>query len=150
MNYGRESLRVAVIDNDSGFIKVLTNRMDSAGWQHRVLASAVPPQELIAMKVNAVVVDLGVMGDDGWAYLERITGLMPDLGVLVCASGATVSQRVRGLRIGADDWISKPCHPEEVIARIESVARRRRRLKTTNESGPVVVGEIEVLSLIHI
>ncbi|MGK2933454.1 MAG: response regulator transcription factor [Solirubrobacterales bacterium] len=144
MNYGRESLRVAVIDNDSGFIKVLTNRMDSAGWQHRVLASAVPPQELIAMKVNAVVVDLGVMGDDGWAYLERITGLMPDLGVLVCASGATVSQRVRGLRIGADDWISKPCHPEEVIARIESVARRRRRLKTTSETGPVVIGEIEV------
>lgn len=144
MNYGRESLRVAVIDNDSGFIKVLTNRMDSAGWQHRVLASAVPPQELIAMKVNAVVVDLGVMGDDGWAYLERITGLLPDLGVLVCASGATVSQRVRGLRIGADDWISKPCHPEEVIARIESVARRRRRLKTSNEAGPVVVGEIEV------
>ena len=144
MNYGRESLRVAVIDNDSSFIKVLTNRMDSAGWQHRVLASAVPPQELIAMKVNAVVVDLGVMGDDGWAYLERITGLLPDLGVLVCANGATVSQRVRGLRIGADDWISKPCHPEEVIARIESVARRRRRLKTSSEAGPVVVGEIEV------
>lgn len=144
MNYGRESLRVAVIDNDSGFIKVLTNRMDSAGWQHRVLASAVPPQELIAMKVNAVVVDLGVMGDDGWAYLERITGLMPDLGVLVCASGATVSQRVRGLRIGADDWINKPCHPEEVIARIESVARRRRRQQGSNEAGPVVVGEIEV------
>jgi len=144
MSQARESLRVAVIDNDSGFIRVLTNRMDSAGWQHRVLASAVPPQELVAMKVNAVVVDLGVMGDEGWTYLERITGLLPDLGVLVCASGATVSQRVRGLRIGADDWINKPCHPEEVIARIEAVARRRRRLKTSNDSGPLMVGEIEI------
>lgn len=144
MSQERSSLRVAVIDNDSGFIRVLTNRMDSAGWQHRVLASAVPPQELIAMKVNAVVVDLGVMGDGGWTYLERITGLMPDLGVIVCASGATVSQRVRGLRIGADDWINKPCHPEEVIARIESVARRRRRLKPTQDVGPLVVGEIEI------
>lgn len=145
MSNGRPPLRVAVIDNDSGFIKVLTNRMESAGWQHRVLASAVPPQELIAMKLNAVVVDLGVMGgDEGWAYLERITGLLPDLGVLVCASGATVSQRVRGLRVGADDWISKPCHPEEVIARIEAVARRRRRLQSSIESGPMVIGEIEV------
>ncbi|MBK8293222.1 MAG: response regulator transcription factor [Solirubrobacterales bacterium] len=145
MSNGRPPLRVAVIDNDSGFIKVLANRMDSAGWQHRVLASAVPPQELIAMKLNAVVVDLGVMGgDEGWAYLERITGLLPDLGVLVCASGATVSQRVRGLRVGADDWISKPCHPEEVIARIEAVARRRRRLQPSTESGPLVIGEIEV------
>jgi len=145
MSNGRPPLRVAVIDNDSGFIKVLTNRMESAGWQHRVLASAVPPQELIAMKLNAVVVDLGVMGgDEGWAYLERITGLLPDLGVLVCASGATVSQRVRGLRVGADDWISKPCHPEEVIARIEAVARRRRRLQSSIESVPMVIGEIEV------
>jgi DNA-binding response OmpR family regulator len=51
---------------------------------------------------------------------------------------------VRGLRIGADDWINKPCHPEEVIARIESVARRRRRLKPNAESGPLVIGEIEI------
>ncbi len=146
MSQARESLRVAVIDNESGFIKVLTNRMDSAGWRHRVMASAVPPEELVAMKVNAVVVDLGVMGDEGWTYLERITGLLPDLGVLVCASGATVSQRVRGLRIGADDWINKPCHPEEVLARIESVARRRRRLRSSADSGPVIVGEIEIRS----
>jgi len=108
------------------------------------MASAVPPQELIAMKVNAVVLDLDVMGDEGWGYLERITGLMPDLGVIVCTTGATVSQRVRGLRIGADDWVTKPCHPEEVIARIEAVARRRRRLQPNVESGPIVIGEIEV------
>jgi len=141
---GRPSLRVAIIDNDSGFLRVLGNRMDSAGWQYRVLASSVPPQELIAMKVNAVLLDPGVIGEEGWSYLERICGLMPDLGVIVCAAGATVSQRVRGLRIGADDWITKPCHPEEVIARIEAVARRRRRHVGNRDSGPLVVGEIEI------
>jgi DNA-binding response OmpR family regulator len=139
-------LRVAVIDNDSGFIRVLTNRMDAAGWQHRVLASAVPPQELVAMKVNAVLVDITVMAEEGWAYLERICGLLPDLGVIVCTSGGTVAQRVRGLRVGADDWINKPCHPEEVVARIEAVARRRRRARSSSEQGPLVVGEIEIRS----
>jgi DNA-binding response OmpR family regulator len=138
------ALRVAVIDNDSGFIRVLTNRMDAAGWQHRVLASAVPPQELVAMKVNAVLVDITVMAEEGWAYLERICGLLPDLGVIVCTNGGTVAQRVRGLRVGADDWINKPCHPEEVVARIEAVARRRRRARSSAEQGPLVVGEIEI------
>jgi DNA-binding response OmpR family regulator len=138
------ALRVAVIDNDSGFIRVLTNRMDAAGWQHRVLASAVPPQELVAMKVNAVLVDITVMAEEGWAYLERICGLLPDLGVIVCTNGGTVSQRVRGLRVGADDWINKPCHPEEVVARIEAVARRRRRARSSAEQGPIVIGEIEI------
>jgi len=146
MNQERAALRVAVIDNDSGFVQVLVNRMDSAGWKHRVLASAVPPEELVAMKVNAVLVDLKVMAGEGWAYLERICGFLPDLGVIVCTEGATVSQRVRGLRIGADDWITKPCHPEEAIARIEAVARRRRRHSGVQEVGPLMIGEIEIRS----
>ncbi|HMX71139.1 MAG TPA: response regulator transcription factor [Solirubrobacterales bacterium] len=144
MNAGRAPMRVAVIDTDSGFIRVLSNRMDAAGWQYRVLASGVPPEELVAMKINAVVFDPDVIGEGGWEYLERICGMLPDLGVIVCANGGTVSQRVRGLRIGADDWVNKPCHPEEVIARIEAVVRRRRRHSNEQDAGPLVVGEIEI------
>ncbi len=144
MNAGRAPMRVAVIDTDSGFIRVLSNRMDAAGWQYRVLASGVPPEELVAMKINAVLLDPDVIGEGGWEYLERICGMLPDLGVIVCANGGTVSQRVRGLRIGADDWVNKPCHPEEVIARIEAVVRRRRRHSNEQDAGPLVVGEIEI------
>ena len=46
--------------------------------------------------------------------------------MIVCTGQSTVAQRVRGLRLGADDWVTKPCHPEELIARVEAVARRRR------------------------
>lgn len=144
MNDSKQAMRVAIIDNDSGFIRVLTNRMDSAGWQQRVMASAAPPEELVAMKVNAVLIDITVMGNEGWSYLEKICGLLPDLGVIVTMNGGTVSQRVRGLRLGADDWVNKPCHPEEVIARIEAVVRRRRRSRGDSSSGPVVIGEVEV------
>lgn len=144
MNEAREVLRVAVIDNDSGFIRVLTNRFESAGWQYRVMSTAVPPQELISMKLSAVVVDPRVLGEESWGYLERICGMLPDLGVIVCTNGSSVAQRVRGLRLGADDWISKPCHPEEVVARIEAVARRRRRFRIATDVGPLVAGEIEI------
>jgi DNA-binding response OmpR family regulator len=51
---------------------------------------------------------------------------------------------VRGLRLGVDDWIGKPCHPEEVMARIEAVSRRRRRSRTGVEAGPLVAGELEI------
>ena len=88
MNAGRAPMRVAVIDTDSGFIRVLSNRMDAAGWRYRVLASGVPPEELVAMKINAVVFDPDVIGEGGWEYLERICGMLPDLGVIVCANGA--------------------------------------------------------------
>ena len=137
-------MRVAVIDTDSGFVRVLSNRMDSADWQYRVMASAVPVDELVSMKVNAVLLDISVIGKEGWAYLEKLCSSLPELGVIVSMNGATVSQRVRGLRIGADDWVPKPCHPEEVMARIEAVVRRRRIGSGSTVEGPVLAGELEI------
>lgn len=139
------TLRVAVIDRDTSFLRVLGNRLDAAGWQHRVLGGAVPVDELVSMKVNALLVDLTTLGgEDAWSFLERVCGVLPGLGVIVCTNDSTVAQRVRGLRLGADDWIAKPCHPEEVMARIEAVVRRRRRSSGDSERGPLVIGELEV------
>src|ERR687896_1848449 len=103
-----ETIRLAVIDNDSGFLTVLGKRTEAAGWQQRQVASAIPPEELVAMKLNALLLDPAVLGTDGWAYLERICGMLPDLAVIVCTGQSTVAQRVRGLRLGADDWGTKP------------------------------------------
>ena len=137
-------VRLAVIDSDSGFVRVLEKRMHSMGWQFRTLGSPVPPEELIAMRINCLVVDLTLLGTQAWEFLERVSGQIPTLGIVVCTQGSTVAQRVRGLRLGADDWVAKPCHPEEVIARVESVVRRRRRASTPQDTGPVVAGELEI------
>jgi DNA-binding response OmpR family regulator len=137
------SLRVAISDGDTGFVQVLTKRLDRLGWEHRVLSGAVPPERLVAMRLGALVLDLALLGPHAWEYLERVTRELPALPVIVCTGQSTVSQRVRGLRLGADDWITKPCHPEELIARVEAVTRRRRQA-----DGPaadvVLAGEIEV------
>src|SRR3954452_20954462 len=137
-------MHLAVIDSDSGFVQVLTKRMSGMGWQYRTLASPVAPSELVAMRINCLVVDLALLGPQAWDYLERVSEEIPGLGVIVCTQNSTVAQRVRGLRIGADDWIGKPCHPEEVIARAEAVVRRRRRASARVEAGPVVAGELEI------
>ena len=137
-------LRVAVIDTDSGFLQVLTKRLERLSWEHRVLSTPVPVETIVAMRVGAVVVDLASLGPHGWDYLEKLCEALPGLGVVVCTGQSTVAQRVRGLRLGADDWLTKPCHPEELIARIEAVVRRRRRAESRGQSGPVVAGEIEI------
>jgi DNA-binding response OmpR family regulator len=137
-------MRVAIIDDDSGFVRVLVRRLEGAGCEYRVLPGPVPADELAAMKLNALVVDPRLLGSLAWEFLERICGMLPGLGVIVCTQGATVAQRVRGLRLGADDWIAKPCHPEEVMARIEAVVRRHRRSQVGEHAGPVVAGEIEI------
>src|ERR671923_985659 len=138
------ALRLAVIDTDSGFLQVLTKRLERLSWEHRVLASAVPVETVVAMRLNAIVVDLAVLGPQAWDYLEKLCDALPGLGVVVCTGQSTVAQRVRGLRMGADDWLTKPCHPEELLARIEAVVRRRRRAEAREERAPVRAGEVEI------
>jgi DNA-binding response OmpR family regulator len=138
------AIRLAILDSDSGFLQVLTKRLGAAGWQHRVLASPVPLDTLVAMRLNAVVIDLAVLGPQAWNYLEKLCTRLPQLGVVVCTGQSSVAQRVRGLRMGADDWVTKPCHPEELIARVEAVVRRRKRTEARTAAEPVAVGEIEI------
>jgi DNA-binding response OmpR family regulator len=141
---GGTSLRIAVLDRDSGFIQVLSKRLDRLGWEHRVLAGPVPTDAIASMRLSALIVDLAVLGPQAWEWLERLCGALPELGVVICTGPSTVAQRVRGLRLGADDWITKPCHPEEVIARVQGVARRRRRTGGRAEVKPLMAGEVEI------
>jgi DNA-binding response OmpR family regulator len=138
------AIRLAVIDTDSGFVTVLAKRTEAAGWELRTSTGAVPPRDLVAMKLNALLLDPAVLGDQGWDYLERVASMLPDLGLVVCTARSTVAQRVRGLRLGVDDWIAKPAHPEEAIARIEAVTRRRRRGRHEFEAPPLAAGDLEI------
>jgi DNA-binding response OmpR family regulator len=137
-------IRLAVIDTDSGFVQVLGKRLERAGWQYRTLTAPPPAEELVAMRLGAIVIDLALLGPQAWDFLETTAQSLPALGIVVVTERSTVAQRVRGLRLGADDWIAKPCHPEEVIARVEAVVRRRKRASAPVEQGPVVAGELEI------
>src|SRR5215212_12011838 len=138
------STRLAVIDVDSGFVRVLTKRLEGHGWRYRVLGSVPRAEDLVSMRLNALVVDLGMIGPEGWDFLDRVCTALPGMGVIVCTGRTSVAQRVRGLRLGADDWLTKPCHPEELIARVEAVVRRRRRAEARSAGGPITAGELEV------
>ena len=137
-------LRIAVVDRDTGFAQVLAKRLERLGWEHRVLSAPPPVDRLVSMRLEALVVDAGLLGAHAWEYLERVATTLPALPLVVCTGPSTVQQRVRGLRSGADDWLTKPCHPEELIARVEAVARRRRQGAVAEAGEIVAAGEIVV------
>jgi DNA-binding response OmpR family regulator len=137
-------VRLAVLDGDTGFLQVLSNRLSSAGWQHRVLVAPAQMDAIVAMRLNAVVLDPALLGPQGWSYLEKLCTRVPGLGVIVCTAPCSMTQRVRGLRMGADDWITKPCHPEELMARVEAVVRRRKHTVARAASAPIAAGELEI------
>ncbi len=125
-------------------MQVLSNRLDALGWDLRALSSAVTVDTLVAMRLNALVIDLAVLGPGSWEYLERVCGRLPGLAVIVCTGPSSVAQRVRGLRLGADAWMTKPCHAEELICVIEAALRRHRRAEMPELEDAIRVGEIMI------
>jgi DNA-binding response OmpR family regulator len=134
-------VRVALIDDDSGLATVIDRRFAALRWQRDLLPFAAGPDQLASMRLHALIVNPALTGLD---YIERVSIALPGLAILVCTEPTQVADRVRGLRGGADDWITKPCHPEELIARIQAVLRRRRAGDLPSEDEPTAAGEIVI------
>jgi DNA-binding response OmpR family regulator len=136
--------RVAIIDSDPSFVQVLLNRVDRLGWQAYVHAEAPHPQELLGVRLSAIVFDPAVLTGDTFEFIEQLGQHAPELALVVASAGGSVRDRVRALHLGADDWIAKPCHPDEVAARIEAILRRARRATSRLMTAPSVSGELEI------
>lgn len=134
-----------MIDRDSRFLSVLSERARRIDWSFVVHPAPVPAATLQNGHPHALLVDIGLLGPRWDIWLARHPAKIPNLGVLVCTQESTVRQRVRGLRSGADDWITKPCDPAEVIARLEAIIRRCWQSTDVGEIKQLVrAGELEV------
>ncbi|MDQ6744544.1 MAG: response regulator transcription factor [Actinomycetota bacterium] len=134
-------IRVAFIDDDSGLRTVLERRFAALRWEQRLLEGPVGPLELAELRLHALIANSELTGPD---YLELVARELPGLALLVVSSPAPVGERVRALRAGADDWIAKPCHPDELVARIVAVLRRRRAGERSLRSGAILAGELTI------
>jgi DNA-binding response OmpR family regulator len=135
-------LRIAILDSDSGFLVVLAKRLERLEWSHRVLAPTLSTKKIASMRLDALVIDPAVLGPRPWRWLDRLFQAGPKFSV-ICTGSSTVTERVRALQMGVDDWLTKPCHPEELIARIEAVVGHRRRPEPRSIE-PVTVGDVEI------
>ena len=135
---------LGVVDDDPAFLLGLGKRLEEARWDHIPLNGSESVRDLTALKLNALLVDPAALESDPWEYLKAICGELPALALLVCSADSTLEERVRALRLGVDDWIAKPSHPREVIARIEATVRRTQPGPSRLESAPMLAGELEI------
>src|ERR1700759_2272764 len=139
-------IRVALIDDDSGLVTVLERRLGALRWEIQVLAFPPDAGHLAASRLHALIVNPRLTGIE---YIERVAAALPGLALLVLSAPVTVSERVKGLRAGADDWVTKPCHPEELLARIQAVLRRRRAGELPEEDAKIEAGELTIRSELY-
>lgn len=123
---GMKGHRVLVIEDDQGGRMLLRRLLERAGAES--LEASNGPEGLrilYAQRPDLVVLDVGLPGLDGWHVLERVRELT-DVPVLMLTGHTSEHERVRGLKGGADDYVSKPFDAQELLARIEALLRRAR------------------------
>jgi DNA-binding response OmpR family regulator len=129
MNEGR----ILVVDDDPDIRGLVRELLDRRGF---AVTEAKDGQEALRVffdqRPDLVVLDVAMPGLDGWKTLERIRELS-DVPVVMLTAKTTELEKTRGLRAGADDYVTKPFGRQELLARIEALLRRSRRRETRPE-----------------
>jgi two-component system response regulator ResD len=136
------SVRVLVVDDEAIVRDVLTRYLEKEGFRVDAAEDGEVALELAARsRPDIVVLDLMLPKLDGFEVFRRLRGLGDVPVVMLTAKGEEVD-RVVGLELGADDYVSKPFSPREVVARIRAVLRRGERI--ARDGILLVVGGLEI------
>ena len=134
-----------VVDDAPEFVELLVPLLDREGY---TTASAVDGEEAVerarSFEPDVIVLDLGLPRLDGVEVCRRIR-TFSDAYVIMLTSRTTEVDRVVGLEVGADDYMTKPFSPRELVARVRAMLRRPRQVALTPRGGDLrVLGDLRV------
>jgi len=120
-----DSLHILVVDDDPEILDIVRDYLGEEGFRVSAVASgAEMHQVLAAAPVDLVILDVRLAGENGFDLAKEIRQAS-DAGIIMLSRKDDVVDRVAGLEVGADDYIAKPFHLRELLARTRSVLRRR-------------------------
>lgn len=118
-------MRILVVEDEASLREGLVDLLTHAGHQVQAAADGEAAVRLgLTQDFELVLLDLMLPRMDGFEVCRRLRERHPALGVLMLTARGDEADKVRGLRAGADDYVTKPFGTDELLARIDSVARR--------------------------
>lgn len=117
---------VLVVDDEPTIAEVVARYLERAGYRTRIAGDGLQALEAAAsQRPDLVVLDLMLPGLDGLDVMRRLRDQDRDrIAVILLTAKGEESDRVIGLRLGADDYVVKPFSPAELVARVDAVLRR--------------------------
>jgi two-component system OmpR family response regulator len=117
---------VTIVEDDPDVRAVLARSLGANGYQVTALESGAGIEDVLSSsQVDLVIIDIGLPDIDGLTITQQIRRYS-DVGIIIVSGRGDLADRVVGLEIGADDYVTKPFEPREMLARVRSVLRRGR------------------------
>ena len=135
------SARILIVDDDPRIRQMLVRYFEQEGYRVSVAPDGRAMRaQLGAAPVDVILLDVVLPGEDGLSLAREIRA-KSDVGIIMLTGRDDVLDRVVGLEVGADDYIAKPFHLREVLARVKSVQRRRKSAREP-QARDEAIGEV--------
>jgi two-component system, OmpR family, response regulator ResD len=136
---------VLIVDDEPTIVEVVARYLERAGYRTWTAATGEQALEAAAReRPDLVVLDLMMPGMDGLRVMRRLRDQASEpVGVILLTARGEESDRVTGLRLGADDYVVKPFSPVELVARVDAVLRRVDK-PGGDDVGILEVGDIRI------
>lgn len=139
--------RILVVDDEADILALVTYHLAKSGY--RVSTAATGPEALRAARDERpalIVLDLMLPGMSGFDVLEqlRADAATSGIAVLMLTARRDEPDRIRGLSIGADDYLTKPFSPQELVLRVAAILRRTAAGAASSPSDHLIVGPIRI------
>jgi DNA-binding response OmpR family regulator len=119
------SARIVVVEDEPAIRRGVVDALRASGYEVAEAADGLKGLvEATRPHVDLVLLDLMLPRKDGMEVLEEVRRVRPTLPVIILTARGTEDDRVRGLKMGADDYVVKPFSARELLARVEAVLRR--------------------------
>jgi len=128
--------RILVVDDSQALNDLMCDALRRAGHDVVGLLDAETVIEHPDLKdIQVVVLDVQLPGESGIQLAERLRPLMPNLGILMLTARSTNANRIEGYEAGADYYLPKPMSPDELVAAVESLLRRKQQSSSVASDG---------------
>ena len=118
-------MKILLIEDEPGIARLIRRGLTDAGYLVEATANGRQGMEMLGEKgYSLLLLDLMVPGLDGWQVCEALRAQGSQIPILMLTARDTVPDRVRGLDLGADDYLPKPFEFPELLARVRSLLRR--------------------------
>jgi DNA-binding response OmpR family regulator len=142
---------ILVVDDEANIVELAALYLEQEGFRVLSAPDGASALEMIARQPPALLVlDLMLPEVDGWEVCRQVRSgrAAPDLPIIMLTARDDDVDKIVGLELGADDYVTKPFNPRELVARVKAILRRTRR--AAQPQAPVHAGDVTVDPARHV
>jgi two-component system, OmpR family, alkaline phosphatase synthesis response regulator PhoP len=125
---------VLIIEDDAGLVMALTDLLGSEGYKVEAARNGLEGLERASLSAfDLIILDVMLPGKSGFDVCRDLRGRGIMTPILMLTARGQVIDKVLGLKLGADDYLTKPFEPLELVARLEALSRRRQTITSSSE-----------------